>query len=263
MVGIVAVLILTLLIIIVRRTRLARAARQADEQLRQQQLQLKQDRIQNQRERLELEKQRLATRRALTPIGRLTPTEFEHEVETIFAELTNFTARHVGRAGDGGVDVELYHGEQLVGVVQAKRFDPGRPLPPEYIRSLDSVRRARKAHYAYLVTTAYFSDNSKALAQQLDIRLMDGAEFMAKREQVIDRRSAVKLSRLDDPALTPIAPPKVVPPKQAQPPKPIPAPKVDPPVAPPAPPPRPVAPPDLSDPVEAQLEARRKRLGMN
>lgn len=103
--------------------------------------------------------------------------DFEHQVAWVLNAVTRFKAVVVGGGGDGGVDIKVYEGEQLVGIVQCKNYDMSRALPPGYIRELYAAKQQFRVKTAYLVTTTTFTKESEAEAKRLGIKLIDRDEF--------------------------------------------------------------------------------------
>jgi len=125
-----------------------------------------------------------------------TPSEFEQEVAALIQVLSGYRTVVAGGAGDGGVDIEVYDKQsKLVGVVQCKRYAPHRTVPPAHIRELNSVRHYYHVNIAYLVTTGQFSTSSYALAKELGIRLIDGAQLEKLRQQATKSRKPTAESR--------------------------------------------------------------------
>lgn len=119
------------------------------------------------------------------PAIRLTPAEFEHEVARVIGAQTGLDTRVVGGAGDAGVDVLVYRSGKVVGVVQCKRYDPGKSLPPSHVREFKAVKDKYGVSAAYLVTTAYFTDASRHEAKLGGIKLIDGATFESMRQKAV------------------------------------------------------------------------------
>lgn len=113
----------------------------------------------------------------------LTPRDFEHEVAWVFNTLTPYKAIVNGGAGDGGIDIKIINNNRLFAIVQCKRYDADKALPPQFVRELAAVRQRAQVGTAYLVTTAYFSDATRAEAKQFGIRLIDGQKFAEMRER--------------------------------------------------------------------------------
>lgn len=108
---------------------------------------------------------------------KLTPRQFEEIVAQLIARQ-GYRTKIVGGAGDQGVDIKVYNPQgQFVGVVQCKRYRPNKALAPAFVREMDSVKRMHGVSIAYLATTAYFTEETKRLAQKLDVRLIDGRDL--------------------------------------------------------------------------------------
>lgn len=140
------------------------------------------------RRRLEQEQrdaQRAHLNRSLMRTMQLSPSEFEQEVAWLFNVFTPYFARRVGRGGDRGVDIELRDKEsnELLGVVQCKRYDPTTALPPDVLRSLRTTMHDHNVLVGYLVTTARFSKQSVELAKKYGIRLLDGQRLEEMRDK--------------------------------------------------------------------------------
>jgi preprotein translocase subunit SecG len=111
-------------------------------------------------------------------LTQISPREFERHVAWLINQQTGLNTRVVGGGGDQGIDVEVYDAAgRIVGIVQCKRYDPLKALPPNVIREMATVRDQRGCKIAYVATTAYFTEESKRLAQRLNIRLIDGADL--------------------------------------------------------------------------------------
>jgi hypothetical protein len=139
---------------------------------------------------------RLATR---PPLYTLSPRDFEYEVAAIIQAKTGLRAEVCGGKGDGGVDIRVYRRERLVGIVQCKRYDPTKTLPPAFVRELVTVRDEENVEIAYLVTTGRFSDETRAFARRRGVRLMDGETLEASRQGVTQSVFAPKRPAIDLP----------------------------------------------------------------
>ena len=127
-------------------------------------------------------------RRAMFSLADLTPREFEEEVARIIERRAGFRAVVCGGAGDCGVDIRIYKGNRLAGIVQCKKYDPSKSLPPMFVREIATARAQQGVDVAYLVTTARFSEETRYLARTLGVRLIDGAELERLRARVYSRR---------------------------------------------------------------------------
>lgn len=101
--------------------------------------------------------------------------EFEEQVARLINAGSRYKAVVVGGANDGGVDIQLLYGADLIGVVQCKRYKG--LVPPDAVRSLATVMRQQQVRIGYLFTTGRFSENTCAEAEALGIRLIDGERF--------------------------------------------------------------------------------------
>lgn len=114
--------------------------------------------------------------------------EFEHDVAALIQELSGNRTEVVGGSGDGGIDIKVFNTDnRLVGVVQCKLLAKGKSVFPSHIRDLNTVKHYNHVNTAYLVTTGHFSDDSRNLAKELGIRLIDGDELQRLRQQAIKR----------------------------------------------------------------------------
>lgn len=110
-------------------------------------------------------------------LHKLSPRQFEEVVARMIAQQ-GYKTKVVGGAGDQGVDVKVFNPQgQLVGVVQCKRYRPNKALAPSFVREMATVRQMHGVNIAYLATTAYFTEETKALARQLNVRLIDGHDL--------------------------------------------------------------------------------------
>lgn len=117
--------------------------------------------------------------------------DFEHEVADLFEVLTSYKARVIGGAKDGGVDIELYRGDSLEGIVQCKYYDRNKPISPGFLRELDSSKRQYGVELAWLVTTAYFTRESEHIAERLGLTLIGGRRLEDMRQKASKIRSSV------------------------------------------------------------------------
>lgn len=118
------------------------------------------------------------------PDGAKTPTDFEYEVAAIISTLTGNRAEVVGGSGDGGVDIKVFNGKKLVGVVQCKQLSPNKAVRPGYIRELKAVKHYHHVDKAYLVSTGYFTPKSINLAKELGVSIIDGERLQKMRRKV-------------------------------------------------------------------------------
>lgn len=145
---------------------------------------------------------------AYVPAHRLSPSQFEYEVARVIYAQTGLETRVVGGSGDGGVDVEVLRNRRVVGIVQCKRYDPSRTLPPGHIRELYAVKVQRNVSVAYLVTTAAMSTAAHTEAGRLGIRLITGEDFERMRRQQTSVIVRPEQTRFMPPSQTYLPPPQ-------------------------------------------------------
>ena len=85
------------------------------------------------------------------------------------------------RNGDQGVDLYATKGidlEAVYWIIQCKCYHLGHPIGPDKLRELHGVVVTYPAGTrGMMITTSAFTSGARALAAELNIRLMDGAEF--------------------------------------------------------------------------------------
>lgn len=120
--------------------------------------------------------------------------DFEHEVAWLINVLTGQKAIVVGGAGDGGVDIKVFSGEKLVGIVQCKRYDPEKFLAPMFIRELSACKQRFNVRTAVMVTTAHFTQDTRQEARQYGVKLIDRDDLVRMR---MEARAKVERLRAD------------------------------------------------------------------
>lgn len=90
-------------------------------------------------------------------------------------------ARHLGSAGDGGVDGLIAQDELGLDLIyiQAKRLRPGIVVPIAEVRDFAGSLDAHQASKGIFVTTSHFSDAASEFVQKVSRRvvLVDGCRF--------------------------------------------------------------------------------------
>jgi HJR/Mrr/RecB family endonuclease len=119
-------------------------------------------------------------RTLLEGVRQLHYTEFEHLVVRLLTSL-GFEVVHVGKSGDGGVDVRGFEpsplGKRPV-IVQAKRYSETNHVGPGTIQALRGARFP--GEHAYLVTTSAFTSGAAAAATASGfepVELVDGDQL--------------------------------------------------------------------------------------
>ncbi len=134
--------------------------------------------------------------------------DFEREVAYLIHKQTGLRTEVVGGAGDQGIDIKVYDGQQrLVGVVQCKNYATNAVIGPSIVREMIGVKQVTGARTAYLVTSARFSETARQLAEQYKIKLMDGNDLAEIRARANLARPQTLNGMWDEPT-TPAPPPQ-------------------------------------------------------
>lgn len=109
----------------------------------------------------------------------LTPLEFEHEVAGLLSSLGFCDVEVTGMAGDLQADILAAdpHGRDTI--VQCKRYAPDRTIGSPVLQSFIGMARIHHdCERAMFVTTGRFTAPARALAQEHDVELLDGADLV-------------------------------------------------------------------------------------
>jgi len=135
----------------------------------------------------------------LRRVLRLDPVAFERLIIALMQAMgygARGAKRHLGKAGDGGIDGEI--SEDVLGLevvhLQAKRYDPTHVIGVEKIREFAGALDARGVNKGVFVTTSSYSTAAKAYAEQSPKRLVliDGAELA---QRLIEHNVGVRVMR--------------------------------------------------------------------
>lgn len=122
---------------------------------------------------------RLRDLATLDGLLRLTPLEFEHEVADLLIRLGFCDVAVTGMAGDLQADILATdpHGRDTI--VQCKRYAPDRTIGSPVLQSFIGMARIHHdCERAMFVTTGRFTAPARALAQEHDVELLDGADLV-------------------------------------------------------------------------------------
>jgi hypothetical protein len=109
---------------------------------------------------------------------------FEYEVAGLIHQLTGNRTQVVDDSEESNIDIKVYDPEgHLVGIVQCKDLPNHKITHPAFIRDLNTMRNNHQVKTAYLVSKGRFSEESQKLAEQLDIKLIDGIALVKLRKQ--------------------------------------------------------------------------------
>jgi hypothetical protein len=114
--------------------------------------------------------------RTLTEVLALDPDEFEVWTSLLF-QLMGYQVRNTPDVADHGIDLEVFDGEQRLGLVQCKRYrgTVGEPT----VRDLYGTMMDSHAMCGWLVTTGAFSRQARDWALGKPIELWDGRQLIA------------------------------------------------------------------------------------
>src|SRR5690606_31838727 len=84
----------------------------------------------------------------------INPTEFEIFIGSIF-EVLGYHINHVGKIGDGGIDLLISHEENGEGIVQVKHYNLNNRVSEPKFRDLWGVLCAKNKDYCFMVTNSY------------------------------------------------------------------------------------------------------------
>jgi len=122
-------------------------------------------------------------RKRNAPVPQLTPAElleldpqqFEKHVALIF-QHKGYRARHRGKSGDHGVDLEVYPSSGRLGIVQCKRYRS--TVGEGVVRDLYGAMLHEGAAHAFLVTAGNISAAAHTWAEGKPITLVDGEQLL-------------------------------------------------------------------------------------
>lgn len=109
----------------------------------------------------------------------LTPKEFEHFIQNLFARM-NFDTKIFKADGDGGVDCVAYDPTPIRGgkyVIQAKLYN--RTVDPTHVRDLYGTMMSEGAKSGILITTSGYGPSSYEFASGKPLQLIDGPGLLA------------------------------------------------------------------------------------
>lgn len=116
-------------------------------------------------------------------LSSMDPLAFEELVRQLL-ETMGYQARLTKASHDGGVDIEAYNPQPIVGgkiVVQCKRYSG--VVGASYIRDLAGVVQHEGATKGILITTSHFSPDAQSFARGKPLELIDGPQLGALLDQ--------------------------------------------------------------------------------
>jgi hypothetical protein len=101
----------------------------------------------------------------------LTPIEFQNEVARLLIETNPDLDVSVR---ENQMDIDVFKDGQQVGIVRCKLGKSSAPIAPLFVQEVHRLKERLGLPIAYIATTAQFNDDARHLADQLDIRILDG-----------------------------------------------------------------------------------------
>lgn len=130
----------------------------------------------------------LASSDVLPTLRNLSPQRFEEFVADVWQECQGWTTEVMDRGPDKGVDVMgVPPSGGAKTAVQCKRYGPGRKVTSEKIREYAALRQQwTDVQGVTVVTTSAFTSNAEELADRLDVKCIDGDDFV----RIVERYDA-------------------------------------------------------------------------
>jgi restriction system protein len=103
-----------------------------------------------------------------TDVYALSPRQFEQLIASLLDDM-GWEVHLTQQTRDGGRDILAYLNTplgRLLCLVEAKRYNPKRPVGVELVRTLYGTLFHEQANSAMLVTTSYFTPDAKEFQQQ-------------------------------------------------------------------------------------------------
>lgn len=107
--------------------------------------------------------------------------DFEHLIADLWVER-GWDTEVSNKSADRGVDVKATReddGFETTAVIQAKRFQAGNTVGSPLIQQYASLRRQEDADLSVVVTTSSFSNQAESLADDLNVKLVDGDDLVS------------------------------------------------------------------------------------
>lgn len=104
----------------------------------------------------------------------LTPREFE-ELCAAIARSWGYKAQAVGESGDGGIDVQMWKGDEYV-IGQCKRYVG--TVPIGHVRDFYGAMVYNGVKRGYFFTTGRFSSGTYEFVKKINIELLDGMDIV-------------------------------------------------------------------------------------
>ena len=114
--------------------------------------------------------------RLLAAIKGLSPAEFENFCGLLLERMGYAQVRVQGKAGDGGIDLTMYHGDVLV-IAQCKRYQGNVGAPA--LRDFYGTLVHSGAAHGFFITTSDFTPPARDWVQGKPITLINGPRLLS------------------------------------------------------------------------------------
>lgn len=113
-----------------------------------------------------------------TNILEIDPNDFEILIGDYFRKRGFANVSVVGRSRDRGVDVIATSISGEIHLIQCKRYRTGNNIGSNPVQRVDSFKRSRGAHVAWVITTSDFTPEGADEARISGVRTMNGEQLM-------------------------------------------------------------------------------------
>lgn len=122
-----------------------------------------------------------------------TPTEFEMAIVDLLPSLGFVNVQHTGKAGDLGADVQCFtqSGERVI--VQCKQYGTGKKVTRPEVQAFMGACMHFNAKTGYFITTGTFTQDARDLAQEHNVRPIDG-EMLTKLIQTAQEKLSEQIN---------------------------------------------------------------------
>jgi hypothetical protein len=101
----------------------------------------------------------------------LSPIQFQNEVARLLIEKNPELDIAVQ---ENQMDIDVYLDGKPIGIVRCKLGRSDAPIAPMFVQEVHRMKERLGLPIAYIATSAQFNDDARHLADELDIRLLDG-----------------------------------------------------------------------------------------
>lgn len=113
---------------------------------------------------------------AVEQLQSIDPYEFEQLIADLW-ESKGYRATVRQKSQDRGIDIEAEKGGQKV-VIQVKRYSTDNKIGSEEVRKYATLYQQTNANSVVIVTSGYFTDSARELADDLQVELVNGDQVV-------------------------------------------------------------------------------------